>query len=124
MGNVWTFCAIDSDTKLVPAYKVGKRDFATANAFVSDVAARLRNRVQISSDALRAYVEAVEQAFGADVDFAQIVKTYVTDPSIEPERRFSAPDFVVEEIIRVAGHPNMALASTIDLRISNVLSRG
>src|SRR6266849_9328863 len=55
-GDAWTFCAIDSDTKLVPSFKVGKRDSATANAFVSDVASRMRNRVQISSDALRAYV--------------------------------------------------------------------
>ena len=54
MGDVWTFCAIDSDTKLVPAFKCGKRDLPTANAFVSDVAGRLKNRVQISSDALRA----------------------------------------------------------------------
>lgn len=78
-GDVWTFCAIDADTKLVPAFAVGKRDAATANAFVSDVASRLKNRVQISSDALRVYVEAVELAFGADVDFAQIVKTYEVD---------------------------------------------
>ena len=51
LGDVWTFCAIDADTKLVPAFKVGKRDAATANAFVSDVASRLKNRVQFSSDA-------------------------------------------------------------------------
>ncbi len=81
IGDVWTFCAIDRDTKIVPSFRVGKRDSATANAFVSDVAGRLRNRVQISSDALKAYVEAVEQAFGANVDFAQIVKTYFTDDS-------------------------------------------
>src|SRR5712691_4424798 len=78
-GDVWTFCAIDADTKLVPAFKVGKRDSATANACVSDVASRLKNRVQISSDALRAYVEAVEQVFGAEVDFGQIVKVYEHD---------------------------------------------
>src|SRR5438552_4272024 len=80
-GDVWTFCAIDSDTKLVPSFKVGKRDSETANAFVGDLAGRLKNRVQISSDALRAYVEAIELAFGAEVDFAQIVKTYVHDES-------------------------------------------
>src|SRR5438552_14437818 len=56
-GDVWTFCAIDADTKLVPTFKVGKRDTATAKEFVSDLAGRLRNRVQISSDALRAYVD-------------------------------------------------------------------
>jgi hypothetical protein len=107
IGDVWTFCAIDPDTKLVPSFKVGKRDTVTANAFVKDVASRLTNRVQISSDALPAYVEAVEQAFGADVDFAQIVKTYTTDPSVIPERRFSAPEFVISEkkpVYRIPGY--------------------
>lgn len=111
-GDVWTFCTIDADTKLVPAFKVGKRDSATANAFVSDLASRLKNRVQISSDALRAYVEAVELAFGADVDYAQVVKTYQQDESQNPERKYSAPDFVIAEKKAVAGFPDMALAST------------
>src|SRR5713226_6494750 len=111
-GDVWTFCAIDADTKLVPAFKVGKRDAATANAFVSDVAGRLKNRVQISSDALRAYVDAIEQAFGANVDFAQIVKTYVHDESQTSERKYSAPEFVISEKKPISGFPDMALAST------------
>ena len=74
LGDVWTFCAIDAETKLVPSFKVGKRNHATANAFVSDVASRLKNRPQISSDGLRAYVEAVENAFGMNVDFGMIMK--------------------------------------------------
>jgi IS1 family transposase len=73
-GDVWTFCAIDAETKLVPSFKCGKRDLATAKVFVSDVASRMRNRAQISSDALRAYVDAIEQTFGTEVDFAQIAK--------------------------------------------------
>jgi IS1 family transposase len=109
-GDVWTFCAIDADTKLVPAFKVGKQDATTANAFVSDVAGRLRNRVQISSDALRVYVEAVEQAFGANVDFAQIVKAYVFEEG--SERHYSAPEIVITEKRRVAGRPDMDRAST------------
>ena len=76
LGNVWTFCAIDADTKLVPAFKVGDRAKETANAFVRDVASRMRNRVQISTDGLRAYVNAIEQTFGADVDYGQIIKVY------------------------------------------------
>jgi IS1 family transposase len=64
LGNVWTFCAIDADTKLVPAFKVGDRSQTTANAFVRDVASRMRNRVQISTDGLKAYVNAIEQTFG------------------------------------------------------------
>ncbi|MBI1750033.1 MAG: IS1 family transposase [Acidobacteria bacterium] len=111
-GDVWTFCAIDADTKLVPSFKCGKRDAETANAFVADVAGRLANRVQISTDALRAYVEAVEIAFGANVDFAQIVKTYVNDDSPSAERRYSAPEFVISEKRAVSGSPDLALAST------------
>jgi len=83
-GDVWTFCAIDSETKLVPSFKVGKRDTVTANAFVGDVASRLRNRVQISTDGLPGYVEAVERAFGANVDYAQIVKVF-DDQSMDAE---------------------------------------
>lgn len=122
-GNVWTFCAIDSDTKLVPAFKVGKRDLETASAFVEDVASRLRNRVQISSDALRAYVEAIELSFGADVDFAQIVKTYTHDDSIQPDRRYSAPEFVIEEKRAVIGRPNLSLASTSHVERLNGTTR-
>jgi transposase-like protein len=115
LGDVWTFCAIDSDTKIVPSFKVGKRDAVTANAFVADVASRLKNRVQISSDALRAYVDAVEMAFGANVDFAQIVKTYVHEESQNAERKYSAPEFVIEEKKAVAGFPDMRLALPVIL---------
>jgi IS1 family transposase len=112
LGDVWTFCAIDSDTKLVPSFKVGKRTSVTANAFVADVKSRMANRVQISSDALREYVEAIELSFGSDVDFAQIIKTYTHDDSIIAERKFSAPEVVTTEKRRIIGRPNMRLAST------------
>jgi IS1 family transposase len=112
LGDVWTFCAIDADTKLVPSFKVGKRDAETANAFVSDVASRMDNRVQLSSDALRAYIEAVELAFGADVDYAQIIKTYGQDDSRSPERKYSPPDVLSIEKRSVMGSPDMGLAST------------
>jgi transposase-like protein len=93
IGNVWTFCAIDADTKLVPAFHVAKeRDAQAATAFVTDVASRLKNRVQISTDGLRAYVEAIEEAFGKhNVDYGQIIKTYGTEESVEAQRRYSAP---------------------------------
>ncbi len=123
LGDVWTFCAIDPETKLVPSFKCGKRDLPTANAFVADVASRMRNRVQISSDALRAYVEAVEMNFGADVDFAQIIKTYITDDSHIPERRFSAPEIVVTEKKSVSGFPDLRLASTSHVERLNGTTR-
>lgn len=123
LGDVWTFCAIDHDTKVVPMFRVGKRDRQTANAFVADVASRLKNRVQISSDALSAYVDAIERAFGADVDFAQIVKTYTRDEAAYPERLYSAPTFVVAEKKAIIGHPNLGLASTSHIERLNGTTR-
>jgi hypothetical protein len=85
LGSVWTFCAIDAETKLVPAFKCGDRSKATANAFMQDVASRLAYRVQISTDGLNAYVGAIENAFGADVDYAQIIITLKSLRSTESE---------------------------------------
>jgi IS1 family transposase len=122
-GDVWTFCAIDADTKLVPSFKVGKRDLPTAKAFVSDVAGRMTNRVQISADALRAYVDAIEQVYGTEVDFAQIVKTYEHDESQHPARKYSAPEFVSVEKRAVTGRPDMDLVSTSYIERLNATTR-
>ena len=91
MGSVWTFCAIDAETKLVPAFHMGDRDAATANAFVKDVAARMAYRVQLSTDGLNAYVNAVENAFGGNADYAQIIKVYGQEETSN-NRRYSAPE--------------------------------
>jgi IS1 family transposase len=122
-GDVWIFCAIDAETKLVPTFRCGKRDLNTAHAFVSDVASRMRNRVQISSDALRAYVDAIEQVFGTEVDFGQIVKTYEHDESQHPGRKYSAPEFVSVEKRAVTGHPDIALISTSYVERLNATTR-
>lgn len=122
-GDVWTFCAIDSDTKVVPAYAVGKRTSAVADAFVADLASRMRNRVQLSTDSLAAYVGAVEDAFGANVDYAQIIKTYVTDYSIQPERRFSAPEVTMIEKRAIVGEPDMVIANTSYVERLNATTR-
>jgi IS1 family transposase len=112
LGDVWTFCAVDAETKIVPTFRCGKRDRATANAFVQDVASRMKNRVQISTDGLRAYVEAVEKSFGSEVDFAQIVKTYTHDVEIQPNRRYSAPEIVSTEKKIFTGSPDISRIST------------
>jgi IS1 family transposase len=122
-GDVWTFCAIDADTKLVPAYRCGKRDIQIAKAFGSDVASRMTNRVQISADALRAYVDAIEQTFGADMDFGQIVKTYEHDHSQYPKHKYSAPKFVAVEKRAVTGFPDMDLVSTSYIERLNATTR-
>src|ERR1051325_1889245 len=124
LGDVWTFCAIDAETKLVPSYKCGKRDHVTANAFVGDVSARLKNRPQISSDGLRAYVEAVENAFGMNVDFGMIIKSYGIDKGEHhQERRYSAPEVTSMEKMVVMGHPEMDLVSTSHIERLNGTTR-
>lgn len=122
VGSVWTFCAIDADTKLVPAFKVGDRDTATATAFVQDVASRMRNRVQISTDGLRAYVDAVERAFGSEVDYAQIVKVYGHEETSN-NRRYSAPEFVSSEKKIITGDPDLKLVSTSYVERLNATTR-
>jgi len=72
-GDVWTFTAIDADTKLVPCWKVGTRDIDCAYEFISDLKDRLTNRVQLTTDGHRMYLEAIEQAFGRDIDYAMLV---------------------------------------------------
>ena len=122
LGDVWTFCAIDADTKLVPAFMVGKRDKATANAFVEDIAGRMNNRLQISTDGLAAYVDAISGAFGNDVDFAQIIKTY-GHQEVSNNRRYSAPDFVSSEKVAVIGNPDNDLISTSYVERLNATTR-
>jgi IS1 family transposase len=107
---------------LVPAFKVGERDAATADAFLQDVAARMRNRVQISTDGLAAYVNAVEMAFGGDADYAQIVKTYGTITT-EDNRRYSAPEFVSAEKKVIYGRPEFDLISTSYIERLNATTR-
>ncbi len=92
-GDVWTYCALGADTKLVPAYRVSsKRNMPNTVAFIQDLASRLNNRVQISTDAMNAYEDAIELVFGREVDYAQIVKTFATEDSkYNPERSIARP---------------------------------
>jgi hypothetical protein len=104
IGDQWTFVAIDPETKLVPSYLVGKRTRDNAVDFMFDLSGRLSNRVQISSDALRSYVDAVERAFGADVDYGQIVRFYDAEP-IGPGR-YAPPQVTHAERTVIAGSPD------------------
>ena len=87
VGSVWTWVAIDADTKLVPSFHVGTRDAWCAFHFMQDVAARLTHRVQLTTDGHHAYLSAVGTAFGTDIDFAQLIKIYGASP--EGETRYS-----------------------------------
>ena len=121
VGDIWTFVALDPDTKLVPAYRVGKRTRAHAVAFMGDLSERLANRVQLSTDALSTYVDAVERAFGADVDYGQAVKFYEAEP-ISPGR-YSPPRVVAQAKSVVAGDPDQAHISTSLVERQNLTMR-
>jgi len=121
IGDQWTFVAIDPDTKLIPAYRVGKRTRETAVAFMTDLSERLSNRVQISSDSLQSYVDAVEWAFGADVDYGQIVKFYDAEP-IGPGR-YAPPRVTGAERTVIAGSPDQAHISTSHIERQNLTMR-
>lgn len=121
LGDQWTFVALDPDTKLVPAYRVGKRTKPHAVAFMTDLSERLTNHVQISSDALNSYVDAVEQAFGADVDYGQAVKFYDAEP-IGPGR-YAPPRVVSQQKVVVAGNPDQRHISTSLVERQNLTMR-
>jgi IS1 family transposase len=121
LGDQWTFVAIDPDTKLVPSYRVGKRTRENAVAFMTDLSERLSNRVQISSDSLRSYVDAVERAFGADVDYGQIVKFYDAEP-IGPGR-YAPPRVTGAERTVIAGSPDQVHISTSHIERQNLTMR-
>lgn len=125
VGSVWTSCAIDSDSKVVPSFKVGHRDSATANAFMADLASRLKNRIQLASDGFAPYFEAVEQAWGADVDYGQIVKSYQTDEGSKytPERKYSPPRFVSVSKYTITGNPDLLRAHTGHVERLNATTR-
>ena len=114
VGDFWTFVAVDSDTKLIPCYKVGKRDLFTAKEFISDLSSRLDNRIQLSSDKLKAYVEAVEYGFGGNVDYGQIVKSYEAEPI--GAGRYSPPKVIstMKQFIVGSPDPNKICTSHVE----------
>jgi IS1 family transposase len=122
-GDVWTFIALDADTKLIPAFIVGKRDSSHARAFMDDLASRMALRVQISSDALAAYPEAFERSFGADADYGQIVKTYSVTPlgnaAAPAAVRYSPAEVVKVEKTVVSGAPDVSRISTSHIEKQN-----
>ena len=109
-GDVWLWVAIDADTKLVPSWMLGQRDLATATAFVSDLASRLSNRVQITSDGHRPYVEAIETVFGIEVDYSILQKIYGSP--LENDTRYSPAKCIGIDVRHVSGNPNPKHIST------------
>ena len=120
-GDVWTWTAIDADTKLIPSWYVGGRDSDAAMIFMDDLASRLANRVQLTSDGHKAYLEAVEGAFGSDIDYAMLVKLY--GPSGEGEKRYSPAECTGAVKHRIEGNPDPKHVSTSYAERSNLSVR-
>lgn len=121
IGDVWTWTAIDPDTKLMCAWLVGDRSPEDAELFMGELASRLGHRVQITTDGFPGYVSAVAAAFGSEVDFAQLVKEYGTDPN--EERRFSPPVVLSESVRVISGAPDESKVSTSYVERSNLTMR-
>ncbi len=120
-GDVWTWVALDADTKLVPCWHVGGRTKEDATAFMTGLAARLKYDPQITTDGLNVYIDAVLQAFGPYADYAQLVKTYGADPSAE--RRYSPAKINGAHKHKVSGYPDKHLVSTSYVERQNLTMR-
>lgn len=120
-GDVWTWTAIDADTKLIVAYHIGNRSGEDAMILMDDLRQRLANRVQLTTDGHRAYLDAVEDAFGADVDFAQLVKLY--GPTVAAPGRYSPAECIGAKKVRIEGSPDIAHVSTSYVERQNLTMR-
>jgi IS1 family transposase len=122
VGDLWTWTAIDADTKLVPSWLVGKRDAGYAYEFISDLESRLANRVQLTTDGHRAYLSAVEDVFGISIDYAMLIKLYGPDPN-EDETRYSPAKCIGTEEYVITGNPDPDHISTSYVERQNLSMR-
>jgi IS1 family transposase len=120
-GDIWTWVALDAETKLVPSWRIGDRSGETAIEFVCDLSKRLANRVQVTSDGHRAYLEAVEAGFGADVDYAQLIKLYGEVP--HPAGRYSPAQIQGTKTFCCTGNPDPKHISTSYVERQNLTMR-
>jgi IS1 family transposase len=119
-GDVWTFIALDADSKLIPSFTVGKRDAYHAKAFIADLATRMQKRVQVSSDSLAAYADTMERGFGSEVDYGQISKTYaLVNVTKGAASRYSPAEVVKTEKTIISGMPDVNLISTSHVEKQN-----
>lgn len=121
VGDQYVFVAMDSETKLVPCFRVGKRNAANTYYFVRDLQERLKYRVQLTTDGFRPYKDAVDDAFGMDVDYAMLVKMYAN--SGQADTRYSPGEIVDVRTIPITGQPNPRLISTSHIERQNLTMR-
>ena len=120
-GDVWTWTAIDADSKLVPSWFIGRRDVKAAHAFISDLASRLKHRVQLTTDGHKAYLSAVEDVFGADIDYSQLVKLYGNDREGQIKYSPAKCTGIIKE--KINGNPNPDNVSTSYVERQNLTMR-
>jgi len=120
-GDIWTWVAIDADTKLVPSWSVGLRDIACAKVFMLDLRSRLTSRVQLTTDGYGAYLAAVENAFGSDIDYSMLIKIYGQQP--DGEKRYSPADCIATDKRIIQGDPNVKKISTSFIERQNLTMR-
>lgn len=121
-GSVWTWTALCADTKLIATWKIGTRGAATAYALMHDLAGRLNHRIQLTTDGHRVYADAVESAFGSEIDYAMLVKIYGAD-RVESEARYSPADYVSCRTIPMSGNPKAKDISTSYVERQNLTMR-
>jgi IS1 family transposase len=121
-GDVYTWTALDPDTKLIPSFMVGKRDAEYGNAFMQDLASRLTNRVQLTTDGHSVYLQAVENAFGCDIDYAMLIKIYGKGTQ-EDERKYSPVECTGAEMKPISGRPDEKHISTSHVERQNLTMR-
>jgi IS1 family transposase len=119
-GDVWTWTALDADTKLMISYAVGNRGAETANYFMEDLASRVASRIQITTDGHKVYAQAIEGAFGADVDYAMLIKLYGNDSF---DRRYSTGDCIGTRTAVLSGSPDPLHISTSFVERQNLTMR-
>jgi len=122
-GDVWTWTAICADTKLVPSWLVGNRDAETAEMFIDDLASRLAHKVQLTTDGHKAYLEAVEGAFGADIDYAMLIKLYGESTEQKLQKRYSPAKYTGSKVEVIAGNPERKHISTSYAERQNLTMR-
>jgi len=122
-GDVWTWTAMESSSKLVISWMVGGRDSEYAMYFMDDLRSRLANQVQLTTDGHKAYLNAVEEAFGGDVDYAQLVKLYGEPAAKGPEKKYSPVECAGARKERVCGHPDEEHISTSHIERQNLTMR-
>lgn len=121
-GDCWTWTAIDADTKLIISYCLGNRGIGTAQFFINDLASRISNRFQLTTDGHRVYVDAVEEAFGADIDYSMLVKIYGMPSSLD-ESRYSPATCIGCRTATISGNPDPAHVSTSFVERQNLTMR-